>query len=153
MRKLLILLSIIVLIALTGMTTVACKKSDEELVKDLVYRSTEAWNNKDYRGMYEMMSPNYRKQASYEEFKEYMQGIAGLLLIALGTTKFEVSNVEVKIANSWAFASYRIVVEEEVIDSAEDDIYRKVEGKWYDVAEDKLTDPGYNEEDLPPGYQ
>ncbi|MBA7476775.1 hypothetical protein ES707_12170 [subsurface metagenome] len=33
-----------------------------------------------------------------------------------------------------------------------DDIYRKVEGKWYDVTEDKLSDPGYNEEDLPPGY-
>ncbi len=47
MRKLLVLVSIIVLIALIDATTVACKKSDEALVKDVIYRSTEAWNNKD----------------------------------------------------------------------------------------------------------
>jgi hypothetical protein len=152
MRKLLVLVSIIVLIALIGATTVACKKSDEALVKDLIYRSTEAWNNKDYRAIYETMSPNYRDTASYEEFEEYIQGVAELLLVTLGTTNYEISGIEVRIEDSWAFASYSIVVEGGVIPPMGDDIYRKVEGKWYDVTEDKLSDPGYNEEDLPPGY-
>ena len=152
MRKLLVLVSIVVLIALIGATTVACKKSDEALVKDLIYRSTEAWNNKDYRAIYETMSPNYRDTTSYEEFEEYIQGVAELLLVTLGTTNYEISGIEVRIEDSWAFASYSIVVEGEVIPPMGDDIYRKVEGKWYDVTEDKLSDPGYNEEDLPPGY-
>ena len=152
MRKLLVLVSIVVLIALIGATTVACKKSDEALVKDLIYRSTEAWNNKDYRAIYETMSPNYRDTTYYEEFEEYIQGVAELLLVTLGTTKYEISGIEVRIEDSWAFASYSIVVEGEVIPPMGDDICRKVEGKWYDVTEDKLSDPGYNEEDLPPDY-
>jgi len=152
MWKLLVLVSIIVLIALSGATTVACKKSDEALVKDLIYRSTEAWNNKDYQAIYETMSPNYRETASYEEFEEYMQGVAELLLVILGITNSEISRIDVRIEYSWAVASYGIVVEGEEIPPMGDDIYRKVEGKWYDVTEDKLLDPGYNEEDLPPGY-
>lgn len=152
MRKLLVLVSIIFLIALISGTTVACEKSDEALVKDLIYRSTEAWNNKDYQSIYETMSPNYRETASYEEFEEYIQGVAELLLVILGTTNYEISSIEVRIEDSWAFASYGIVVEGGEIPPMGDDIYRKVEGKWYDVTEDKLSDPGYNEEDLPPGY-
>jgi len=152
MRTLLVLVSIIVLIAFSGATAVACKKSDEALVKDLIYRSTEAWNSKDYQAIYETMSPNYRETASYEEFEEYIQGVAELLLVILGITNYEISSIEVRIEDSWAFASYGIVVEGEEIPPMGDDIYRKVEGKWYDVTEDKLLDPGYNEEDLPPGY-
>ncbi|MBA7476774.1 hypothetical protein ES707_12169 [subsurface metagenome] len=115
MRTLLVLVSIIVLIAFSGATTVACKKSDEALVKDLIYRSTEAWNSKDYQAIYETMSPNYRETASYEEFEEYIQGVAELLLVILGTTNYEVSDIEVRIEDSWAFASYGIVVEGEEI--------------------------------------
>ncbi len=152
MRTLLVLVSIIVLIAFSGATAVACKKSDEALVIDLIHHSTEAWNNKDYQAIYETMSPNYRETASYEEFEEYIQGVAELLLVILGITNYEIGSIEVRIEDSWAFASYGIVVEGEEIDLMGDDIFRKVEGKWYDVTEDKLLDPGYNEEDLPPGY-
>jgi hypothetical protein len=81
MRKLLVLVSIIVLIALIGATTVACKKSDEALVKDLIYRGIEAWNSKDYQAIYQTMSPNYRATASYEEFREYMPDF--VLLVSL----------------------------------------------------------------------
>lgn len=154
MRKLLVLIFIIVLIALIGATTVSCKKSDEALVKDLIYRGIEAWNNEDYQAIYQTMSPNYRATASYEEFREYMQGVIVPMMAMLGMTFYEISDIEVRIEDSWAFVSYSIVVEGEVIDlgGVGDDIYRKVAGKWYDVSEDMLLDAGYNEEDLPPGY-
>ena len=154
-RKILVLASVLVLIALIGATAAACKKSDEALVEDLINRSTEAWNNDDYEAIYEMTSPNYRETVSYNEFEEFLAGVASLYLMAFGTTNLEVNDIEVRIEDSWAFASYGIVIGEEVIPMlpGEEDIFRKVAGKWYDVAEDPLLDPGYNEEDLPPGYR
>lgn len=145
---------VIVLISLTGATSETCTlKSDEALVKDLVYRSAEAGNNNDYRAIYEMKSPNYREIVSYEEFEEHMERVLEVILAALGTTTVvEVIDLEVRIEDSWAFATYGIVMEGgEVIRPSVENIYRKVEGKWYDVAE-VWFDPGYNEEDLPPGY-
>ncbi len=162
MRKLLVLGSVIVLIALIGATTAGCTKGDEALVEDLIYRYTEAWNNNDYQAMYEMMSPNYRETASYEEFEEYIEAVAGLLLTTRGTTNYEVSDIEVRVEDGWAFASYQtvaegggtmlIIVGGKQIPRPTEDIYRKVEGKWYDVAESSF-DPGLNEEDLPPSPQ
>ncbi len=154
MRKLLVLVFVIVLIFLTGASTATCTlKSDEALVKDLVYRSAEAGNNREYQAMYEMKSPNYREIVSYEQYEEHMERIVAMLLAALGTTTVvELIDLEVRIEESWAFATYGIVMEGgAVIPPSAENIYRKVEGKWYDVAE-TLVDPGYNEEDLPPGY-
>jgi hypothetical protein len=154
MRKLLVLVVVIVLIFLTGASTATCTlKSDEALVKDLVYRSAEAGNNNDYRAIYEMKSPNYKEIVSYEEFEEHMERVLEVVLAALGTTTVvELIDLKVRIEGSWAFATYGIVMEGgAVIPPSAENIYRKVEGKWYDVAE-TLVDPGYNEEDLPPGY-
>lgn len=152
-QKLLVLAVIIILIFLTGATTMTCEKSDEALVKDLVYRSAEAGNNNEYQAMYEMKSPNYRGIVSYEEYTEHMERMVAMLLAVLGTTTVaEVIDLEVRIEKSWAFATYGIVMEGgAMIPPSAENIYRKVEGKWYDVAE-TLADPGYNEEDLPPDY-
>ncbi len=153
MRKFLALVSVIVLIALIAVATAGCTGSDEALVEDLIYRETEAWNNDDHEAMYEMMSPNYRETASYNAFKEFADTKHALKEMAFGTAKYEIDDVQIRIEDSWAFASYVVVIDgEEVIDLGGVDIYRKTNGKWYNVAEDSSLDPGYNEEDLPPDF-
>lgn len=53
------------------------------------------------------------------------------------------------IKGQWAYVSYEIKKGEEIIDSIDKDIFRKVKDKWYDVVDNPMI-PGYNREDLPP---
>ncbi len=123
--------------------------SDEQQIKKSIQKSVKAWNEKDYRTEYERMTPNARKKVSYEEFKDYAQASNALLLLLLGPGKVETSDINVRVEEEWAYASYKIKKEGEIIDSIDEYIFRKVKGKWYDVAESPM-EPGYNREDLPP---
>ena len=66
MQQLLVLVFVIILILLIGAIIIICRKSDEALVKDLVYRSTEAGNDNGYQAIYAMKCPNYRRIVAYE---------------------------------------------------------------------------------------
>lgn len=123
--------------------------SDEQQIKNLLQRSMKAWNEKNYRALYEMQTPNVRERVSYEGFKNYTRGASGLIHLFFGKGKTEISDIEVRVRGGWGYASYKIRKDGEVIDSVDEDIFRKVKGKWYDVADNPMV-PGYNKEDLPP---
>lgn len=123
--------------------------SNERQIKKLIQKSAKTWNEKDYRTEYERMTPNARKKVSYEEWKDYTKGLSSFVLLFLGPGKIEISDINVRIKGEWGYASYKVKKGGEIIDSIDEDIVRKVKGKWYDVAENPM-DPGYNREDLPP---
>ena len=138
------------LIAYFIFSLVSCtKSSDEQKIKNLLQRSTEALNEKDYRTLYEMQTPNSKRRVSYEDYRDYIQGGLGLILLFIGEGEIEISNIEVRVNGQWGYASYKFGRDGEVIDSVDEDIFRKVGGKWYDVA-DYPIEPGYNRDDLPP---
>lgn len=123
--------------------------SDERQIEKSIEKSAKAWNEKDYRTMYGALSPNARKKVSYEGFKDYVQASNALWLLALGPGKVEINDINVRVEGEWGYASYKIKKEGEIIDSTDEDIFRKVKGKWYDVVENPI-EPGYNREDVPP---
>lgn len=139
-------IAVIVIILVALFSTVG---SDERQIKKSIQKSVKAWNEKDYRTEYERMTPNYRNKISYEEWKNYAKGLSSLGLLFLGPGKMEISNINVSIKGEWAYASYKIKKGGEIIDSIDEDIFRKVKGKWYDVVDNPMI-PGYNREDLPP---
>lgn len=150
------ILCVLVLVVL--LAGAACTKSDTSQsgttqtdttqVADLIKRATTLFNERDYQGMYNTYSPKYRQVASYSDFEQYARSAVELWL-AMGGGRASVSNISVRIEGDWAYASYTLLRSGEVVDRVTDDMYRKVSGKWYDVAED-WTQPGYNSEDLPP---
>lgn len=122
--------------------------SDERQIEKSIQKSVKAWNEKDYRTEYERMTPNYRNNVSYEQWKNYAEGLSSLGLLFLGPGKMEVSNINVRVKGQWAYASYKMKKGGEIIDSTDEDIFRKVKGKWYDVVDNPMM-LGYNREDLP----
>jgi hypothetical protein len=127
-------------------------KSDEQQVRELIIKGLEAWNEGDWRTVYEMCSPNYRQTASYEEFKDFCERASDAMASLYGTTKVElVGDVNVRVEGEWAYATSKLRLGNIVVDMAEpgeEDIFRKVAGKWWDVTEVPI-DPGYNPADLP----
>ena len=141
--------------ATQGLLPTPTPKSAEQQVKELIIRGTEAWNKRDWRTAYEMMSPNYRNTASYQEFKEYSETQWEEFILRFGTAEGELEDIKVKVDGEWAYATYRVWIGGAGIDLAkagEEDIYRKIGSNWYDVAEFRFN-PGCNEEDLPPGFE
>jgi len=129
---------------------VSCSKlNDEQQLKNLVKKNTEAWNKKDYHTLYEMQSPNFRANVSYETYKDFVQSASGVISLYLGSGKIKTSDIHVNVRGEWGYVSYKIKKGKEIIDSVDEDIFRKVKGKWYDVEESPIM-PGYNREDLPP---
>ena len=136
-------------IVVVAVTLLRIGAGDEGQIKNSIQKSVKAWNEKDYRTEYERMTPNYRKKVSYQEWENYAKVLSGLALLFLGPGKIEIRNINVRIKGEWAYASYKIEKGGEIIDSINEDIFRKVKGKWYDVVDNPRT-PGYNREDLPP---
>ena len=138
------------LIACFVFSLVLCTKpSDEKQIKNLLQRSTEAFNEKDYRTLYGMQTPNFKKEVSFDYYRDYFQGAFGLTFLLFGEGKIKISNIEVRVKGQWGYANYKFGKKDEIIDLIDDDIFRKVEGKWYDVVEHPII-PGYNKDDLPP---
>ena len=135
-------------------TYVPWLQSDEKQVETIIINGGELLNEKDYQALYETMNTNYLLNASYRRFQDYVQENITAVLVLVGPGKWEVTDLRVRIEGDWAFANYKMRKAGEVIisvpdDTETEDIYRKLDGKWYDVAEDP-SDPGYNFEDLPP---
>lgn len=141
---------LVVLIVLLLASVAGCgggAKSDEAQVESLLKWECSAFNQKDWPAMYAMMSPNYRQTASYEEFEDFA-GTTADLWFSMGGDKLHLTSISVRIEGEWAYASYKLMQDGEVVDWITDDIFRKVGGKWFDVAEAPI-EPGYNYEDLP----
>lgn len=144
----------IIVIVTVARPTVGPLRTDEQQIRELVRRGIDAWNSEDYQLMYETMSPNYRQTASYQEFRDYHENLRSLLVLGVGTDQMTIDedSIEITIINGeWAYVTYRIWIdgtEVDLVKEGQEDILRKVGGKWYDVTE-LLDDPGYNTEDLP----
>ena len=141
---------IVVLIVLLLASVAGCGgggNSDEAQVESLIKQGSSAFNEGNWHALYTMMSPNYRQTVSFEEFEDFAESMESYWLV-MGGGKLHVTSISVQIEREWAYASYKVMLDDEFLGWATDDIFRKVGGKWYDVTEDP-TDPGYNYEDLP----
>ena len=152
MKKLVILLIPLLILALV-MGAVACGggAGDEQQVIDLMKQSVRSFNDEDWYAMYQTMSPNYRATCSYEEYEEFCQEAWAMWLALFGPGNVEATDISVHVDGEWAYATYKLVQDGDVLGeltSTNPDIYRKVDGRWYDVAEDPV-EPGYNVDDVP----
>ena len=152
MRKLAIVLVPLLVMAL-AVGPVACGGGvgDERQVTDLVKQQEMAFNDEDWYTSYQMMSPNYRATCSYEEYEEFCQEAWAMWLALFGPGNVEATDISVHVDGEWAYATYKLVQDGDVLGeltSTNPDIYLKVGGRWYDVAEDPM-EPGYNVDDVP----
>ena len=148
------ILPVPLLVLALAVVAVACGGGvgDEREVTDLVKQQEMAFNDEDWYTSYQMMSPNYRATCSYEEYEEFSQEARAMWLALFGPGNVELIDISVRVEGEWAYATYKAVLEGEVLwalTSTTPDIYRKVDGRWYDVAEEPM-EPGYNVADLPP---
>ena len=151
MRRLMIPLStLMILVLISGM--VGCGvSSDEAQIIDLMKQQETAFNNKDWQTYYDTMSPNYKRTCTYNEYREFNEEAWEQLLPMLGTGQMKITDIDVRVEEEWAYATLKMLWNGEEIfayTSSYPDIYRKVNGVWYDVTEE-LIDPGYNTDDLP----
>ena len=152
MRKLAIALVPLLLVAVViGGIGCGGEGGDEQEVVNVIKRQVRAFNDKDWYTAYETMSPNYRATFPYEDFTEYSEAAWALWLVAFGPGKLEVTDISVRVEGEWAYATLKLLWNGDVVHtytSASPDIYRKVNDRWYDVAEDPM-EPGYNVDDVP----
>ncbi len=106
--------------------------SDEGQVTDLVKRSGEAFNDRDWRELYNLYSPSERAGCSFEEFQQY----AAFVFSFTGGQELSGQNVRVEVDGDRAVASYDLYVGGEYYDHEDGDVYVKEDGRWYDVDED-----------------
>ncbi len=137
------------LLVVTGCRAPIAPAPDEELVRELVRVAERAWNECDYPTLYELSSPGFRQQATYQEFVDHVVKEVTWCVLYLGTARVERVDVEVKVADDWAFASYQWKVDARLVWHTRDEPYRRIDGRWYYVTTDPRS-PGFNEEDLPP---
>ena len=126
--------------------------ADKYQVEGLVKQSLQYIVTADFRGLYESMSPNYRSNATYENFAFFFMAGTGRVFRDSAAEDWEITDISVRLDGDWAFASYTLREDGSVRlrtgSIGLEDLYRKIDGEWYDVAEDP-RDPGYNDEDLP----
>lgn len=148
-RATVVLLWCMGLLVVTGCRVPVAPASDEELVRELVLVAERAWNECDYASLYELRSPRFRRQATYQEFVDYAVKELTWCVLYLGTARVDRVDVEVTVVNDWAFASYHWKVDDRLVWHTRDEPYRRVHGRWYHVTTDPRS-PGFNKKDLPP---
>ena len=150
-----LLVGLLILVLVVPLLGAGCGDSqpgpDERQLTDLVKQVEGAFNDEDWYTLYQTMSPNYKATCSYEEYDEFSQGARAMWLALFGPGNIELIDISVRVEGEWAYVIYKMVRDGEVLvelTSINPDIYRKVGGRWYDVAEDPM-EPGYNVDDVP----
>jgi hypothetical protein len=126
--------------------------SDEQQVIDVIKRQEEAFNNKDWRTSYQTMSPNYRKTCPYDEYVQFMDQVWSWWQQYYGPGRLKTNVKNVRVEGQFAYVIVEIAKDSQILVPAnptDPDTYRKVDGKWFDIA-DEPGDPGYNADDLAP---
>lgn len=108
--------------------------SDEDQVRALLKRSVSLWEDRDWRGMYDLMSPTDRETCSFEEFLE----LAALVFAFTGGEDIEPRDTSVTVEGHRAYASYDVYVGGNFFVHEEADVFVKENGRWYDEDEDNV---------------
>ncbi len=106
--------------------------SDEDQVRGLLQRSVSYWNDRDWRGMYELTSPTDRATCSFEDFV----GIAAFAFAFTGGEDAELREISVSVDGDRAYASYDLYFGGEYFVREDDDVFVKENGRWYDKDDD-----------------
>ncbi len=125
------------------------RQDQKSRVVSVIKRGFKLFNDGDWESYYnELMTPNYRREASYEEFKSYMELASGLGQL-MGPGGWAVRDIQVQVEGDCAYATYRIFKGGRLVDTLRDEPYRLIGGRWYEVAKERVN-PGYNEADQCP---
>jgi hypothetical protein len=115
----------------------ASATSDAADVRALVIREAALMNRSDWKHLYGVMSPRFRAKCSYPRFVRTQHQSQSIL----GNQKIHVTDLRVRVANSVAFAAYKVRNAKGqllfLIDFPQDK-YVRVNGRWYDEL-DKVT--------------
>ncbi|MCH7699588.1 MAG: nuclear transport factor 2 family protein [Chloroflexi bacterium] len=150
----LMVLGVVVAAALALLFALACGGgdgafsggSDEAQVRAVLERETKLIRQGDWRDLWELLSPQTREQCPYGEFLSDLQGDLVFFRALVGDPdKIGISEVEIEVVGDTAFASYITTIEGEDVDFNENDIFVKVDGRWYDVDEDSDQCPDSGE--------
>jgi len=125
------------------------RQDQESRVVSVIKRGVKLMNDADWERYYnELMTPNYRRNASYEEFKSYMELGYGLGQL-MGPGGWNVRDIQVQVEGDCAYATYRLFKGDRFVVTQRDDPYRLIKGRWYEVITERSI-PGYNEADQCP---
>ena len=106
--------------------------SNEDQVRGLLQRSVSYWNDRDWRGMYELTSPTDRATCSFEDFV----GMVAFAFAFTGGEDAELRDISVSVDGDRAYASYDVYFGGEYFVREDDDVFVKENGRWYDKDDD-----------------
>jgi ketosteroid isomerase-like protein len=124
-------------------------KTDEMIISELILEKAECSNNWDWECMYKLYSPNYRNAYPYDEFEKDRKDAWITLRMFGAHGNLSVENIKVKVDGNIGYATYVLRIGTDIWDSrteGDEDLWRKLNGQWYDIEEDP-EDKGWNEED------
>ncbi len=109
------------------------EKGDEGHVKELIQKQNELlFTEANWEAIYMTYSPAYRDVHPYAEFVEGGKTALAMVRATYGTGDVEFTDIKVRVEGNKAYASYKIEIGGKIVTTTEDDIYVKVDGKWYD---------------------
>lgn len=140
-----VVLAALILAACGGGSGSSDVGSDEQAVTRLIRHNVELINKRDWRGLYQGLSPRTRELCTYDRFRDGMQAASLLMLGPDG--QLGVVNVKVTVEGEVASASYDFQAANQNA-SERGDVFVKVKGNWYDVDEDGIICPKSDEPPL-----
>lgn len=140
MKKVVVALATTLLLGLTVVALSACGGggssggggdaggSDEDAVRRVVQNELDANHNEDLRAYYDLFSPRVHSFCSYKELE------AAIDLSAFDGSKYDLTDVNVRVEGDTAYVWYTTTYDGEVVNamSASDpDTLKKISGRWY----------------------
>ena len=131
---------------LSATSTVDETPRDEAELKSLVERQAELFNNRNWNAWWEMYSPATRNVCTADHFASEGRAVLTEIEAAIGPVeRFEVTDISIAVRGNTALASFTLLADGVELEYLEDDIWVKVDGRWYDVDENGSTCPDTGE--------
>ena len=122
----------VILGILTALSIVACGGSSGGGgggVESRIKAQSDYLNEKDYQKLWETCSPEWRKNADYDSWKEEAQGT--LMFMGILDKKTSFTDIETDLRGDTTIVSYKWRTNDVVIHVEEDERWVRVEGEWY----------------------
>jgi len=137
--------------ALTTANAELQEEIDALVILRLIDLEIAALNELDLETIYNQKTPGYRSRVTLEEYQTFMETAYAQFIPLVGIMEISVIDLDIRVEGEWAYMTGKLALNGNVLLEYTDespDIWRKINGTWYDVEENPL-DPGYDPSELP----
>lgn len=124
--------TIIFVVAMTILVSCAGSGGDAERVAQGVRNQNSFLVGRDWQSLYETCPPDFRANTNFESHRD--QAALGLSMLEITATELdvlEVTDIQIRVEEDQAYASYTLRVDGNPVDTRKDEHWVKVRQNWY----------------------